>query len=145
LGVVWLAGPAEGTLLPYLEALSAAQGQVLVANQPLLRVARVLSGCHLYVGNDSGLTHLAAAVERPEVLALFGPTDPRVWAPLGPKVHVVKAPCLQAPCAAGRAIPCADNHCMRALAPETILALASEYLVNPIRHQRTGTGDPARR
>ena len=41
----------------------------------------------LYIGNDSGITHLAAAVGTP-VLALFGPTDPAVWAPRGPHVQV---------------------------------------------------------
>ena len=75
--------PREGKMLPFLGPLTKAQGQLLLANRPLARVARVLSRCRLYIGNDSGLTHLAAAVAGPEVLALFGPTDPRVWAPLG--------------------------------------------------------------
>ena len=89
LQTVWLAGPAEEEMLPYLGALAKAQGQVLLANRPLARLARVLSRCRLYLGNDSGLTHLAAAVGEPEVLALFGPTDPRVWAPLGPRVRTL--------------------------------------------------------
>jgi hypothetical protein len=46
-----------------------------------------LAKARLYVGNDSGITHLAAAVGTP-VLALFGPTDPEVWAPRGPHVRV---------------------------------------------------------
>ena len=46
-----------------------------------------LARAALYVGNDSGITHLAAAVGTP-VLALFGPTDPAVWAPRGPNVRV---------------------------------------------------------
>jgi heptosyltransferase-3 len=46
-----------------------------------------LAQARLYVGNDSGITHLAAAVGTP-VLALFGPTDPAVWAPRGPNVRV---------------------------------------------------------
>ena len=41
-----------------------------------------LAGARLYVGNDSGVTHLAAAVGTP-TLALFGRTDPAVWAPRG--------------------------------------------------------------
>jgi ADP-heptose:LPS heptosyltransferase len=41
----------------------------------------------MYIGNDSGITHLAAAVGTP-VLALFGPTNPEVWAPRGPHVRV---------------------------------------------------------
>jgi heptosyltransferase-3 len=128
LGVVWLAGPAEGPMLPYLEALVQAQGQTLLANRPLARAARVLSRCRLYLGNDSGLTHLAAAVGGPDVLALFGPTDPRVWAPLGPQVHTLAAPCPQAPCATGHTIPCLDTHCMEALSPETVLATATHLL-----------------
>jgi heptosyltransferase-3 len=128
LKVVWLAGPAEDTVLPYLKALAQAQGHILLANRSLARVAGVLSRCRLYLGNDSGLTHLAAAVAGPDVLALFGPTDPRVWAPLGPNVHVLSAPCPQAPCAAGRTIPCPESRCLEALLPETVLAAAAPLL-----------------
>jgi ADP-heptose:LPS heptosyltransferase len=128
LKVVWLTGPAEEAALPYLEGLAQAQGHILLANRPLVRVARVLSRCRLYMGNDSGLTHLAAAMAGPDVLALFGPTDPRVWAPLGPQVHVLSAPCSQAPCAAGRTIPCPEPHCLEALLPETVLAAAASLL-----------------
>ena len=46
-----------------------------------------LASARLYVGNDSGITHLAAAVGTP-VLALFGPTDPAVWGPRGPHVQI---------------------------------------------------------
>jgi heptosyltransferase III len=53
----------------------------------LYELARWLARARLYVGNDSGITHLAAAVGTP-VLALFGPTDPAVWAPRGEHVQV---------------------------------------------------------
>jgi heptosyltransferase III len=46
-----------------------------------------ISKASLFVGNDSGITHLAAAVGTP-VLALFGPTDPAVWGPRGPNVKI---------------------------------------------------------
>ncbi|HNT87980.1 MAG TPA: glycosyltransferase family 9 protein, partial [Candidatus Hydrogenedentes bacterium] len=51
-------------------------------------IAGILAGARLYIGNDSGITHLAAAVGCPTV-AVFGPTDPTVWAPRGARVHVV--------------------------------------------------------
>ena len=63
---------------------------------PLARAVRIgdlyelacwLAQARLYIGNDSGITHLAAAVGTP-VLALFGPTDPEVWAPRGLHVRV---------------------------------------------------------
>ncbi|HXN47021.1 MAG TPA: glycosyltransferase family 9 protein [Bryobacteraceae bacterium] len=47
-----------------------------------------LRSARLYIGNDSGITHLAAAVGTP-VVALFGPTDPSIWAPRGDRVSVV--------------------------------------------------------
>jgi len=92
LQVVWLAGPAEGPVLPYLEGLAAAQEQVVWAGKPLRQVAALLSRVHLYLGGDSGLTHLAAASGARSLLVLFGPTDPRVWAPLGENVTVVTPP-----------------------------------------------------
>jgi len=54
----------------------------------LYEVACWLAGARLYIGNDSGITHLAAAAGTP-VLALFGPTEARVWAPRGERVQVL--------------------------------------------------------
>jgi len=55
----------------------------------LYELACWLGRARLYVGNDSGITHLAAAAGAP-VLALFGPTDPSVWVPRGPNVRVAR-------------------------------------------------------
>lgn len=76
--VKWCAGPAE---------------QLPDANRfdDLYELACWLAGARLYIGNDSGITHLAAAAGAP-VIALFGLTDPRLWAPRGPTVHVVTPP-----------------------------------------------------
>jgi len=57
-------------------------------NLSLMDVASVLSAAAGYVGNDSGVTHLAAILGIP-VIALFGPTDPAVWAPRGKNVRVI--------------------------------------------------------
>lgn len=54
----------------------------------LYELACWLSTARIYIGNDSGITHLAAAVGTP-VIALFGPTDPRIWAPRGPQARVI--------------------------------------------------------
>ncbi len=47
-----------------------------------------MSAASHYIGNDSGITHLAAALGTP-TLALFGPTDPAQWAPRGPHVRIL--------------------------------------------------------
>jgi heptosyltransferase-3 len=49
----------------------------------------------LFIGNDSGPSHLAGSMGLPTV-ALFGPTDPAVWKPMGPKVRVLHRPELDA-------------------------------------------------
>ena len=122
-------GPRRSRLAdPYLGGLAAAQGHLLLAGAPLARVAAVLSRCRLFLGNDSGLTHLAAALGGPKVLALFGPTDPAVWAPPGRQVRVLRAPCPKAPCARGRKIPCPESQCLADLSPEQVVEAAGDIL-----------------
>lgn len=62
-----------------------------VQEAEVVRLARRLEQCQQLVGNDSGVTHLAAALGVP-TLALFTATDPAVWAPVGPHVHVLGGP-----------------------------------------------------
>ena len=57
--------------------------------EDLYELACWLARARLFAGNDSGITHLAAAVGTP-VLALFGPTSPAIWAPRGSNVRVVR-------------------------------------------------------
>jgi len=62
---------------------SAQQTFVSLVGQTTLReLAGLMQHCRLFVGNDAGPMHMAAAVGCP-VLALFGPTDPAVWGPWG--------------------------------------------------------------
>ncbi|MEW6251039.1 MAG: glycosyltransferase family 9 protein [Planctomycetota bacterium] len=65
----------------------------LAAEFPLIRspspseLVALLASADVYIGNDSGPTHLAAFLRTP-TLAIFGPTSPLIWRPLGPHVHV---------------------------------------------------------
>jgi heptosyltransferase-3 len=69
-------------------AALAAHGDV-AQNLPLPELARRLAACQRFLGHDSGVSHLAAAVGTPCVL-LFGPTDPAMWAPPGRHVQIVR-------------------------------------------------------
>lgn len=79
-------GPAESTLEP----LFIARGIARLRDQPLGMIAGLARLAAGFVGNDSGMSHLAAAAGAPGV-AIFGPTDPDRWRPLG-RVKVVRAP-----------------------------------------------------
>jgi ADP-heptose:LPS heptosyltransferase len=89
-GRPWLLvlGPAD-------DAAAAALGDVpdvvTARSLPPRVLGAVLREAGVYLGNDSGVSHLAAAFGTP-VLALFGPTDPAVWAPLGNRVQVLRSP-----------------------------------------------------
>jgi heptosyltransferase-3 len=69
-------------------AALAAFGEVAL-NLPLPELARRLAACRLFLGHDSGVSHLAAAMGTPCVL-LFGPTEPAMWAPPCEHVRVVR-------------------------------------------------------
>jgi heptosyltransferase III len=57
----------------------------------LYELACWISTASVYIGNDSGISHLAAAVGTP-VIAIFISTDPRLWAPRGERVTVLENP-----------------------------------------------------
>jgi len=63
----------------------------LIENPPLSDAALLLSIAGLYLGNDSGASHLAALCGTPSVV-LFGATSPRVWGPLGGKARIIVSP-----------------------------------------------------
>jgi heptosyltransferase III len=58
------------------------------SNLPILDLADELATADLFIGHDTGVTHLAAALAVPTI-ALFGPTDPMIWCPLGENVTMV--------------------------------------------------------
>jgi heptosyltransferase III len=83
-------GPAERALaLPVLAALPNAID--LAGGLSLPEAASCLANCRLFVGNDSGLMHLAAAAGAP-TLGLFGPTPASEYAPAGRRAAAVLAP-----------------------------------------------------
>jgi len=109
-----LLGPAD-------DQRSAGDADLTINCESLPRVAALLGRASLYLGNDSGISHLAGLLGTPSVV-LFGPSDPIPWRPLGPRTHLLVA-----------ASPCPecgpDRFCAHRLAPDlvlsTLLAVAS--------------------
>jgi len=84
-----LGGPADREAVGALRA-AGAPGLPLALDLGLRRLLALSALARGFVGNDSGLTHLAAVAGTP-TLALFGPTDPVIWSPLGPASRVLVA------------------------------------------------------
>jgi ADP-heptose:LPS heptosyltransferase len=116
--VALIAGPADDDTIA---ALLARIDLPVIARLPLRALAAVLAHATLAIGNDSGVTHLAAAAGTPTI-ALFGPTDPASWAPLG-DVRILRR-CTTVPTHQGEIRVCPDDNCMHALTVEDVLTVA---------------------
>ncbi|MDR2456420.1 MAG: lipopolysaccharide heptosyltransferase II [Deltaproteobacteria bacterium] len=133
---VILGGPNEtGAAKAVEEALAGGPRVVNLAGQTTLTEAiSVLAKCHLTLSNDSGLMHLSGALDVP-VVAVFGPTDPMITAPLSRRYAILRnpvdcAPCLKRECPRGRRI------CLDDLEP----SLASEAAGKLLSPFQTGRG-----
>ncbi len=107
--VTWMVGPADEAAARRLHD----RPEPILFEPDLARVAGRMAGASLYVGNDSGLTHLAAALEVPTI-AIFGTTDPNIWRPLGDHVTVIA--------------PAEVNDGMDCIAAEPVIAAALRKL-----------------
>jgi heptosyltransferase-2 len=95
-------------------------GKTAIADLPAL-----LSQCHLFIGNDSGAMHVAAAVGLP-VVAIFGPTDPGGTAPVTPRCNIVQQKPYCSPCFLRRCPT--DHRCMTAITADMVEAAARPWL-----------------
>ena len=81
-------GPADDTVRRRILPRIPDRDVLIVEDRPLVELAVLYARCRAMIGNDSGMTHLAAAAGTP-VIALFGPTDPAVWGPRGKQVRLL--------------------------------------------------------
>jgi heptosyltransferase-2 len=97
-------------------------GKTNVADLPAL-----LSQCHIFIGNDSGAMHVAAAVGLPAV-AIFGPTDPFGTAPVTPRHTIVRQQPYCSPCFLRRCP--IDHRCMTRITAGEVEAAVDPWLAS---------------
>ncbi|ALA59910.1 putative lipopolysaccharide heptosyltransferase III [Nitrospira moscoviensis] len=108
-----VAGYAKSRLIPMTDA-------------SVKQFAAVAKRAILFIGNDSGAMHIAAAVGTP-VIGLFGPSNPREWGPRGERVNVLYKgldcrACFHPTCTRG------ELNCMRQISVEAVLKVAADML-----------------
>ena len=116
----FILGPAESGLYEIL-----LQSKRLNANvhkiEKLTELAGLLKTGGGYIGNDSGVSHLAAFLGLPTV-AVFGPSDPKTWKPMGRAVKVVRSDLECSPCFETETVGCEEIECVNRITPEDVLA-----------------------
>ena len=113
LNVLIFCGPCEGEEIINLRE-NRLVAKCLVENPPLLLLGALIGKCDLFLGNDSGVTHLAAATRR-RTIALFGPSDPDTWTPRGDTF----VPSLRCATCSDDAT-CTHPHCLENFHPDTL-------------------------
>jgi len=98
---------------------------MLVGQTGIGELPALFASCHLFIGNDSGAMHVAAAAGVP-VVGIFGPTDPQGTAPLTPQFTRVQHPVPCSPCFL-RQCP-VDHRCMMRIEVDAVYAAARQWL-----------------
>lgn len=121
--VLWIAGPAEQSdLFPSQDKIC--------KNVSLPELSIIIKNCLLFIGNDSGITHLAAAVGC-RVVAIFGSSDPIVWSPRGSnKISILYKKTDCSPCHPSKILenPKCNGECFAPITSETVFAVIEEKL-----------------
>ncbi len=130
--IVLVGTPADG--VSQVASLMRSKAVNLEGKTTLGQLAAVLKRCDLFIGADSGVMHLAAAVGTP-LVAIFGPSNHRAWGPW-PRDgrHIVLradlpcSPCSYVGYRVGQREGCQAMTCMKAITPEMVLAAAERLL-----------------
>jgi ADP-heptose:LPS heptosyltransferase len=136
-----LEGPADHESVTSLLAHCSVR-PIVLRGLELCALAGSLAHMRLFIGLDSGMTHLSALLGL-QTVGLFGPTDPGRWAPRGPHVTVVRgAPCT---CRSWNAVTqCIEKPCLQLSAKEIAAACQTPCLkdANPRNPSRSALSPP---
>ncbi|MCD5390464.1 glycosyltransferase family 9 protein [candidate division NPL-UPA2 bacterium] len=103
--VLLIQGEADSRTASEVMSLVRSEKPLLIKDLGLIHLGAILERCPLFLGNDSGITHLAAAIGTPTV-ALFGPSNPDLWGPRGRRVAVLRSEIDCSPCSSQQLATC---------------------------------------
>jgi heptosyltransferase-2 len=130
---VWLIGSAKDAQIGEdIVRLSEGACVNLCGKTSLDQAVDLLASARLVITNDSGLMHVAAALNTP-VIAIYGSSTPAFTPPLSPRARIVKLDISCSPCFE-RTCPLGHFNCMMQLKPPRVLEHALQIITSPARH-----------
>ena len=125
LTIVVTAGPGEESYA--LEVAQQIEGTVILLGLSIPELGELIRGARIYIGNDSGPMHLAAAVGTPAV-AVWGSSDSRRWRPWSVEHRVVQNPFECNPCPGYRCLVADSPLCIESVTVDQVHAAVEEVL-----------------
>ncbi len=118
-----LGGPKDAEIAAEIGALAGVPVDNLVGRTSLIEAAAILAGADVVISNDSGLMHVAGALDRPLVV-LYGSSSEKMTPPTGPRYQIVShelpcRPCFKREC------PLKTLACLESIQPNEVLAAAA--------------------
>ncbi|MDY6822906.1 MAG: lipopolysaccharide heptosyltransferase II [Thermodesulfobacteriota bacterium] len=125
-GVMLLGGPGDRAISEVIAEKMSVTAVNLCGRTTVGEAMALVERCGLFVTNDSGLMHVAAAFDVP-LVAVFGSTDPVATGPLGTRSRVVR---VDVPCSPCLKPECPEGHfdCMNRITADMVVAAAGEVL-----------------
>jgi len=120
------AGPGQEKLLEELASVSG-PGLVLFPPGSLAEFVALASLCTLYLGNDTGPTHVAAAL-RKKVVVVFGSSDSAAWHPWGTEYRLIRSELDCIPCPGYECLHYPEPECIKSVAGSRVLSAVMELL-----------------
>ncbi len=124
-----LSGPADEEIMSVMREGLKLEDVTFVESMQLKSLTAVLEQVDLFIGNDGGISHVAAAVGVPSLL-IYGPTDPDIWAPRGSNVYIVRSRYKCAPCIPETMGKCDDQICLEWIELDTVISQIDGLLIS---------------
>ena len=132
--IVVTSGPGEESFAS--QVAQEVERSVILLSLTIPELAELLRGARLYIGNDSGPMHLAAAVGTPTI-AVWGSSDSRRWRPWGVEHRVVQNPFECNPCPGYRCLVAESPLCIESVTVEQVSAAVDELLANSATEEKS--------
>ncbi len=130
--VILFGGADEVELADDIKKMMHSEPIVTSGKTSLAQTAALIEKCRLFISNDSGLLHVADAVNTP-VIGIFGPTNPKRTGPYSDSSSVIRKELACSPCYQGKPVSCSHLECLNLITVAEVFEEARKRLEKHVR------------